>query len=49
MIWSQHDESDGGLSRIVGVSGDPTVWVANRTASTRYITAPNKVRLELSL
>ncbi len=44
LMWSQQDHNAEGLSRIVGVSGDPIKWVANRTASTRYITAPNKVQ-----
>lgn len=31
----------GGLARLVSVAGEPQKWVVNRTAVTRYITAPN--------
>ena len=41
LVWAQKDEQYTGVSRIVGAAGDPNLWVTNRTASTRYITAPN--------
>lgn len=41
LVWTQKDSSKTAVARIVGVSGDPAHWVINRTATTRYITAPN--------
>ena len=41
LIWAQKDINFSGVARIVGVNGDPNNWVVNRTATTRYIRAPN--------
>ena len=41
VIWAQKDTGVNGLARLVAVSGDPSVWVTNRSATTRFITAPN--------
>lgn len=41
LLWAQTDEGQEGKSCIVGISGDPSEWVANRTGTTRYIVAPN--------
>ena len=41
LIWAQKDARSN-VARLVGVTGDPHSWVVNRTATTKYITAPNK-------
>ena len=40
LIWAQNGVTKSGVSRIVSIDGDPDRWVPNRTATTRYITAP---------
>ncbi len=49
VVWAQKADGAEEVGRIVGVNGDPNEWVVNRTATTRYITAPNKSWMFMAL
>ncbi|XP_052265927.1 low-density lipoprotein receptor-related protein 4-like [Dreissena polymorpha] len=41
LIWAQTPNLKIGVSRIVGIEGDPTVWVPSGNVQVRHISAPH--------
>ncbi|KAJ8310212.1 hypothetical protein KUTeg_012077 [Tegillarca granosa] len=41
LIWSMSPSLQIGVSRIVGIEGDPEVWVPNANVTVRHISAPH--------
>ena len=48
LVWAQRDEQSK-ISRLVGVSGDPNIWIPTHVASSKYITAPGNTWKFLAL
>ena len=41
LIWTQTPSLKTGVSRIVGIEGDPSVWVPSGNVQVRHISAPH--------